>query len=157
MAAKHGRSKVRMQDAYSVDLGPQQPPIPNTTSPCLQNIYLRQQSHRPLLLSSKTDSSVLKQRKKRVGGGGARSGAWQCLRLLKITAVCFSLCPVLPPPLEVMHNLQQTQNRPLFKVDSPSALEQETAASPFRSTGCAEAAAPRFNRMEESGVFPWWD
>lgn len=43
MAAQHGHSKVRMQDTRSADCGPLQPPIPNTTSPRLQNIYLQQQ------------------------------------------------------------------------------------------------------------------
>lgn len=55
MAAKHGHSKVRMQDTHSAQRGPPQPPIPHTTSPHLHNIYLRQQRYfltLPLLLSS---------------------------------------------------------------------------------------------------------
>lgn len=85
--------------------GPPQPPIPNTTSPRLQNIYLRQQ--RPLLPSSSTtQSSVPDCGGRRLGGLAAWSRAWQCLRLLKITAVWSWICPVLPRPLEVKPSIR---------------------------------------------------
>ena len=65
--------------------------------------------------------------------------------------------PVLPHPLEVRHNLQETQ-RPSFSKVAPSGGSR-AGTSPvwrFRSTGYVSAAA-RLDRMGETGVFPCWD
>lgn len=53
---------------------------------------------------------------------------------------------------EVMHKLQQTQHSSFSKVASPSAPEQETAASASPSTTVSEAAAPRLDRRGDRGV-----
>lgn len=111
MAAKHRHSEVRVQGTRSTDRGPPQSPIPNTTSPKnIQNIYLRQQRY-PLKQCSVSWT--------RAGGGRgmgevvhpAGHGNVYVSSSSPLT-VSSSLCPVLPQPLEVMHNLQQRSIRP---------------------------------------------
>lgn len=139
----------------TADRGPPQPPIPNTTSPRLRIIYLRPPRRLLPLLSSKTVNADLGQggRRQRTYSG-AWSGAWQCLRLLKAHHCLLSALP--RNASEVMHNLQQTQHSSFSKVDSPSALGHETAASASRS--------PTVSRLQlrgltggKIGVFPYWD
>lgn len=57
---------------------------------------------------------------------------------------------------EVKRNLQQTQHSSFFKVDSPSAPEQEAAASAARSTVLSRLP-PQGLTGGETGVFHCWD
>lgn len=110
IAAKHRHGKVEVQDTNSTDIGPPQPPIPNTTSPRLKMIYLRLQRY-PLKQSPMSWTR---------GGGGRRleevahaAGHGNVYVSSRSPLTVFpSPCPVLPQPLEVVHNLQQTSSRP---------------------------------------------
>lgn len=125
--------------------GPSQPPIPNTTSPRLQNIYLRQ---RAVLISSKAEVGVPDRRMRRKRAQTAAwNGAWQCLRLPKITA-----------PLSALSSLpshaRPAQHSSFSKVDFLS-VEQKTSAS-ARSSTTLPSLQLRC-AAETSGVFPSWD
>lgn len=149
-------AKVRMQDAYSADRGSPQPPIPNTTSPRTQNIYMRQQRLLLILRASTRESPVRAWGGKLVAGGYGWSGAWQCLRLLKITTVCRLLALSFLIRWKSYTTCKKQRVRPSPRLILPRLRSMKQSHWRFRSTGYVSAAA-RLDRMGETGVFPCWD
>lgn len=130
--------------------GPSQLPIPNTTSPRLQNIYLRQRAVLP-------SCSPLKQRSvSRAGGwGGNGHKPLPGPGHGNVYVSRRSPLPSLPcHPSEVMHDLPPAQRSSFSKVDFWS-VEQKTSAS-ARSSTTLPSLQPRC-AAEASGVFPSWD
>ena len=114
-----------MQDAYSADRGAPQPPIPNTTSPRTQNIYLRQQRLLLILRPSTTEPPVRARGGERVAGSYGWSRAWQCLRLLKITTVCRLLALSFHIRWKSDTTCKKHSVRPSPRLLPPAAPEQE--------------------------------
>lgn len=113
---QHGRGTRTHQSGRRMPTsrrGPQ-PPIPHTTSQDSPP-----PTRRPVaLLSATAEVGVPARRARRVRAHAAvRTGAWQCLRLLKIAA-----------PSQVLHD-QPPATRPSFSKVGFSSVEQRTSAS----------------------------